>query len=302
MEEQKVGWLAPLKQIYEQKYKLLMFITIGLLIFSLGVLGAQKLRTGEFISKDVTLKGGLMITVQTDRQLDTDALGLQISKELGVSANVKSLTALAGQLVGYTFEIEKVDSKTALAAVEKVTGIPSNTYTVEESSSTLSESFLKSVVKAIIIAFAFMSITVFAYFRLPFRSFAVILAGFSDLIETIAFMQIFGIKLSTGGIAALLMLIGYSVDADILLSARVLKQQHASVMGAVYSSIKTGLTMQVTAIAALAVLYVATPAALLKQISIILIIGLSVGMLNAWIQNAGLLRWYLEWKAKHGHA
>ncbi len=291
--------MEKLKQIYEQKYKLLMFITIGLLLFSLGVLGYQKLTVGEFIKKDVTLKGGLLITVQTDKEFDTDELAKEMSAALGTTANVKSLTALAGQRVGYTFEIEKsagnyVDE--AKKYVESITGIPSDTYTIEESSSTLSESFLKSVIKAIIIAFVFMSIVVFAYFRLPFRSFAVILAGFSDLIETIAFMQIFGIKLSTGGIAALLMLIGYSVDADILLSARVLRQQHASVMAAVYSSIKTGLTMQVTAIAALAVLYIATPAALLKQISIILIIGLSVGMLNAWIQNAGLLRWYLEWK------
>ncbi len=298
---EKVGWLAPIKQVYEQKYKLLMFITIGLLIFSLGVLAYQKATTGEFIKKDVSLKGGLLITIQTDKEFDTDILENQVTAELGVSANVESLTALGGQLVGYSFEIEKTDSKAALAAIEKITGVPSNTYTVEESSSALSESFFRSVVKSIVIAFVFMSAMVFIYFKLPFRSFAVILAGFSDLIETIAFMQIFGIKLSTGGVAALLMLIGYSVDADILLSARVLKQQHASTMDAIYGSIKTGLMMQITAVAALTVLYIATPAAMLKQISIILIIGLCVGMLNAWIQNAGLLRSYLEWKKEHGN-
>ena len=298
----KSSFLEPLKQVYETKYKLLMFITIGLLIFSLGVLAYQKATTGEFIQKDVSLKGGLMVQLQTDRQFDTEQLAGQISKELGVTANVKSLSALAGQPLGYTIELEKTNSKTALAAIEKITGVPSSTYTVEESSSALSESFFRSVVKSIVIAFVFMSAMVFLYFKLPFRSFAVILAGFSDLIETIALMQIFGIKLSTGGVAALLMLIGYSVDADILLSARVLKQQHTSTMDAIYSSIKTGLTMQITAIAALAVLYIATPAAMLKQISIILIIGLCVGMLNAWIQNAGLLRIYLDWRKEHGRA
>ena len=298
-EPPKSSFLEPLKQVYEKKYKLLMFITIGLLIFSLGVLAYQKATTGEFIQKDVSLKGGLLITIQTDKEFDTDKLENQITAELDVSTNVESLTALAGQPLGYTIELEKTDSKAALAAIEQITGVPSGTYTVEESSSALSESFFKSVVKSIVIAFIFMSAMVFVYFRLPFRSFAVILAGFSDLIETIAFMQIFGIKLSTGGVAALLMLIGYSVDADILLSARVLKQQHTSTMDAIYSSIKTGLTMQITAVAALAVLYIATPAAMLKQISIILIIGLCIGMLNAWIQNAGLLRWYLTWR-QHG--
>ncbi len=299
-QQPKQSWLAPIKRVYEQKYKLLMLITIGLLIFSLGVLGYQKATTGEFIQKDVSLKGGLIITIQTDREFNTDKLAQDVSIALGTTANAKSLTALGGQKIGYTIEIEKNSAgnyaEEAKKTIEQITGIPSNTYTVEESSSALSESFFKSVVKSIIIAFIFMSVTVLIYFRLPFRSFAVILAGFSDLIETIAFMQIFGIKLSTGGVAALLMLIGYSVDADILLSARVLKQQHASTLDAIYGSIKTGLTMQATSIVALVVLYLATPAALLRQISIILIIGLCIGMLNAWIQNAGLLRIYLEWK------
>ena len=290
---------AKLKDLYENHYKQLMIITILFLVLSLGVLGYSKLATGEFVKKDVTLKGGLMLTIKTDQQFSTDELALKIEKDLKTTATVKSLTALAGQPIGYTIEIEPVDKELLLQTVEQETGIPRAMYSIEESSSTLSEAFFKSTVKAIIIAFIFMSIVVFAYFRLPFRSFAVILAGFSDLIETIALMQIFGIKLSTGGVAALLMLIGYSVDADILLSARVLKQKHDSVLDAIYSAIKTGVTMQVTAIAALVVLYLVTPAALLRQISIILIIGLCVGIMNAWIQNAGLLRWYLEWRAKH---
>ena len=300
MEEQKAGWLAPLKKVYENKYKHLMIITILLLVFSLGVLGFQKITTGEFIKKDVSLKGGILVTIKTEQQFDTKHIEDELQKSLGISSSVKSLTALAGQPVGYAVEIEKADNDKTISELEKITGVPRDTYTVEESSATLSAAFFKSTVKAIALAFVFMSVVVLIYFRLPFRSFAVILAGFSDLIETIAFMQIFGIKLSIGGVAALLMLIGYSVDADILLSSRVLKQHHATVLGAVYSSIKTGLTMQATSIAALVVLYLVTPAALLKQISIILIIGLLVGMLNAWVQNAGLLRWYLEWKGKHG--
>ncbi|MEK6807518.1 MAG: protein translocase subunit SecF [Nanoarchaeota archaeon] len=293
---------AQLNNVYEKHYKQLIIITIIFLVFSLGVLGHSKLTTGEFVKKDVTLKGGLMLTIKTEQQFNVEDLAQKIEKDMKTSATVKSLTAMAGQPIGYTIEIEPVDKDLLLQTVEKETGIPRAMYSIEESSSALSDAFFKSTIKAIIIAFVFMSIVVFAYFRLPFRSFAVIFAGFSDLIETIALMQIFGIKLSTGGVAALLMLIGYSVDADILLSARVLKQQHASVLDAIYSAIKTGITMQVTAIAALLVLYLVTPAALLRQISIILIIGLCVGIMNAWIQNAGLLRWYLEWRAKHGHS
>ncbi|MBI2040942.1 MAG: protein translocase subunit SecF [DPANN group archaeon] len=296
-EPPKSSFLEPLKQVYEQKYKLLMFITIGLLIFSLGVLAHQKATTGEFIQKDVSLKGGLIITVQTDKELDIDGLELNLSKVLGVSVDVKSLSALAGQRLGYTIEIEKLSQDKVKAEVEKLTGVPSATYTIEESSSALSDAFFKSIVKALFAAFVFMSIVVFVYFRVPAPSLAVILAAASDLIGTVAFMQLLNIKLSGAGVAALLMLIGYSVDTDILLSTRVLRGSKP-LMEEVYSSLKTGITMQATAIAALAVLYFVAPAATLRQISVILIIGLILDVFNTWIQNVGLLRMYLEWKKK----
>lgn len=295
MESQKPGLLAGIKQIYEQKYKLLMLITIGLLFFSLGVLAYQKYNTGEFIKKDVSLKGGLIITVQTDKEFDVDGLKAKLETALGVSVDVKSLSALAGQRLGYTIEVEKLSQDKVKAEVEKLTGVPSAEYTIEESSSTLSEAFFKSIVKALFAAFIFMSIVVFIYFRVPAPSLAVILAAFSDLIGTIAVMQILNIKLSGAGVAALLMLIGYSVDTDILLSTRVLRGTKP-LMEEVYSSLKTGITMQATAMAALIVLYFVAPAATLRQISIILIIGLVFDVLNTWIQNVGILRMYLEWK------
>lgn len=289
--------IEKIKQIYENKYKQLMVITILLLLFSIGVLGYTKITTGEFIKKDVSLKGGLLVTIKTDKQFDTKFLESQIEKSLGISSNVKSLTALAGQSVGYVIEIEQADKEKVLQALEELTGVEKETFTIEESSPAISKAFFKSTIKAIIIAFVFMSIVVFFYFRIPIPSLAVIFAAFSDLIGTLAFMQLFGIKLSTAGVAALLMLIGYSVDTDILLSTRLLKRS-GQLMDSVYSSIKTGLTMQTTAIAALTVLYIVTPAALLRQISIILIIGLILDIFNTWIQNVGILKWYLERKGK----
>jgi len=60
----------------------------------------------------------------------------------------------------------------------------------------------------------------------------VILAAVSDIISTIAVTNLLGLKMSTAGIAALLMLIGYSVDTDILLTTKVLKTTTAIAMNA----------------------------------------------------------------------
>ena len=78
---------------------------------------------------------------------------------------------------------------------------------------------------ALIIAFIGMAIVVFVSFRTFVPSCAVVLSAFADMVMTAAMMNVVGIQLSLGTTAALLMLIGYSVDSDILLTTRVLKRQ-----------------------------------------------------------------------------
>jgi preprotein translocase subunit SecF len=105
-----------------------------------------------------------------------------------------------------------------------------------------------------------------------------------------------GVKISTAGIAAFLMLIGYSVDTDILLTIRVLKRKEGTVNERIISSIKTGMTMTITAIASTLVVLIFSRSEVLTQIMLILFIGLMADLVNTWIQNVAILKWYLERK------
>ena len=157
--------------------------------------------------------------------------------------------------------------------------------------------------QALVISFIGMAIVVFLLFRSFVPSFAVILSAFSDIIIAVAFMRVAGIELSLGTLAALLMLIGYSVDSDILLTNRVIKRR-GTVEEKVSRAMQTGITMTTTTLAALAVMYVVstfsyliipsfTQITLLSQISIVLIAGLFADIMNTWLLNTGILRWYV---------
>src|SRR3990167_918056 len=123
------------------------------------------------------------------------------------------------------------------------------------------------------------------YLKTSIPSIAVILAAFSDIVVTIAIVNLLGIKISTAGIAAFLMLIGYSVDTDILLSTRVLKRKSGTVLDGVYSAVKPGLTMTFTTIVAVTVGLIFSKSEVLSQIMLIILIGLIVDLVNTWIQN-----------------
>ena len=110
----------------------------------------------------------------------------------------------------------------------------------------------------------------------------------------LALMDILGIRISAAGIAAFLMLIGYSVDTDILLSTRLLKRKEGQLSERIASAFKTGITMTLTTIAAVIVALIVSDSEVISQIMLIILIGLVVDIINTWIQNLGLLRWYLK--------
>lgn len=150
-----------------------------------------------------------------------------------------------------------------------------------------------------IILLAFVITLIFIYIKYSTPSFAVMSCAFADIIMTLAVIDIIGMKISGAGIVAFLMLIGYSVDTDILLTTRVLKRRGTTVNSEIFSSFKTGITMTLTAIAAIAValIFVYSYHTALNQIFTILLIGLSFDLLNTWVTNTSLIKWFVESKS-----
>jgi preprotein translocase subunit SecF len=149
----------------------------------------------------------------------------------------------------------------------------------------------------LILILAIMFFLIYIYLKNSIPSIAIILSAFGDIVMTLAVVNFFEIQISTAGIVAFLMLIGYSVDTDILLTTRVLLRKK-SANQEMFDAFKTGTTMTMTSIAAIAVaLFVVSPfGSVLNQIFTILLIGLFFDLINTWITNASIIKWYVETK------
>jgi preprotein translocase subunit SecF len=135
---------------------------------------------------------------------------------------------------------------------------------------------------------------VFLLFRTFIPSIAVILSAFSDLAIPIAVMNLLGIELTLGTVAALLMLIGYSVDSDILLNNHILRRRGGFYESA-YRARRTGVTMTLTSISAMVVMTITATLfgiPLLPEIGLVLVIGLTADLMNTYLLNMSLLRYY----------
>lgn len=292
-----------LLNIYDKQYKKLLIIPIALLILAIIQIGIQTATTGDFVNKGVSLKGGSVITLF--KVIDPAELQSILNERLpGTDISVRTITE-SGQTTGLIIESAAQSSEEItpiLAILKERISLTPDDYTTEITGSSIGSDFFRQTFTALLIAFILMSIVVFAYFRTPVPSAAVVLAAFSDMVITVAGFNLTGMNLTPAGIAALLMLIGYSVDTDILLTSRVLRNHEGTVLDRTLGAMKTGMIMTSTTIAAVVVALIATNNDSIRQIMVILLIGLIADIINTWVQNAAILRIYMERKHAHTNA
>ncbi|MCC7573000.1 MAG: protein translocase subunit SecF [Candidatus Methanofastidiosum sp.] len=263
-------------------YKKLIVFPLILVLVSVIILSTVGVNLG------VDLRGGTLATVQGVKY--TPEIQDYLITNLGDS-NIKVRSIFSPLTEGFVVETgPDVDSARLISLLNQ--RYPDVAISVQNIGPSLGASFLKQGTQAILFAFLFMAIVVFIAFRMPIPSAAVVFAALSDMLIALAFMSIAGIELSRYTIAAVLMLIGYSVDTDILLTARVVKEKGDDINERVRSAMRTGLTMSVTTLAALTALFIFSTSEVLDDIAIVLIFGLIGDLVMTWLFNAGILKWY----------
>ena len=172
-----------------------------------------------------------------------------------------------------------------------------------EVSASLSAKFLEKARDIVIISTIVVSIVVFIIFRTFVPSLAVLLGAAADVIIALGAMGLFGIPLTLASFAALLMLVGFSLDTDVLLTMRVIKRKEGEPRQRAYDAMKTGMTMSMALILSFACLFILASVTHINtyyEISTVAIAGLLGDLVATWLLNAIMVLWYLERGGKTG--
>lgn len=285
------------KNWYDKKYKILLLPPVILFVICIIYLFNFYSANGDFIYKDSSLSGGTTITINAD--IDAEALENFLEQTIS-DVHIRTITDIStGKHIAIVID-SAATPEILKPEIEKFLDyqLSAENSNIEFSGPSLGQNFYKQLVTAIIISFILMSLVIFVLFRTFIPSLAVIFAALTDIIMTLAIVDILGVRLSAAGIAAFLMLIGYSVDTDILLTTRVLKKREGSVNQRIYGAFKTGIFMTLTGLAAVfPTFFIVTglPDSF-RQIFLILAIGLCADIINTWLTNASIIKWYADVK------
>lgn len=274
-------------------YRPLLAIPILMMVLAAGILLYNYSQTGEWFQRSIDLKGGTMLSIRTDSPQDLGLIEESLSQQFGQVA-VRELRSFSGFSLSVQVEsgVDVGEVKSSLEAL----GVDTSDTSVETVGPSLGESFWLQAQISIVVAFILMGIIVFVIFRTLVPSAAVILAAVSDIIVALALMQLLSIELSLASLAALLMLIGYSIDTNILLTTRVIRTQEDSVAARTRGAFKTGMTMTLTTLSVMTAIILTTTSPVLFAIASVLFLGLVADVVNTWMMNATIIRWYAERK------
>ncbi|UPV75266.1 protein translocase subunit SecF [Halorussus limi] len=251
---------------------------------------------GWYVFTGAPVRLGMEFTGGTELRVQTSTPPSEISSAFATEASVTPVrTADNTYIVTFPPGAEDIADQ-ARNNLQPVQGqsTADMVKSVQGTSASFGESTQRLALMGVGLAFVGMSILVFLMFRSFVPSIAVVISAFSDIVIPLALMNLLGIPLSLGTVAALLMLIGYSVDSDILLNNHILRRS-GDFYESTHRAMRTGVTMTVTSLSAMAVMALVAwifGIDLLRDIGIVLVLGLATDLMNTYMLNLSLLRWY----------
>ncbi len=223
---------------------------------------------------------------------DADAVEIAIENLLGYNVDVDIVEN--GLDIGTNNKLGGNETLLVKSMFLSKFGIPENSVTVESRGATITSIYSAQAVKAMIGAFVAMGIIIFIAFRRRITVGAILLAVGLDLLGVLGCMALFRVELSLASVAGLLMLIGYAVDTNILLTTRVLKRVGGEPREQVVDAMHTGLMMSGSTLTPLFALNLLTTAPQLYELTAVLIFGIIIDIFNTWFLNAAIIMRHAE--------
>lgn len=267
----------------------LIAIPLALMIF-LGAIVIVTIAFGAFpMSRD--FKGGSLIRMRGEN-LPASTIELAVGNFLGGSADADLIEN--GLDIRTDNALDDVGKLLVKEMLSEQFGISEDAVTIETMGPTITSIYSEQARNAMIGAFVAMGIIIFIAFRRPISIGSILLAVGLDMLGVLGCMALFGVELSLASIAGLLMLIGYAVDTNILLTTRVLKRVGGEPREQVVDAMRTGLMMSASTLIPLSALNLLTTSPQLYQLTAVLIFGIIIDIFNTWFLNAAIISRYAE--------
>lgn len=221
--------------LIEKHYKKILVFSITLLVLAIVYLLYRFLVLGNIVELSVEIKGGYLITFP---RLISESEVESILKNLGIEDY--NIYVSGGNIYVET----SAKNITEFLETLKEKNISEEIITVQEFSSYIGEIILKQLITLFIISTILVCIFIILRFRKKQPVLGILLVILWDFVFTLTLINLFGFKLGFIGIVALLGILGFAIDNNIVLATNVFQEKELSFNDRIKISLKVGLLME----------------------------------------------------------
>lgn len=278
-------------------------ISAAVIIAGFVFMGVNKSQTGNSLNYSLEFLGGTSTNVTFNEDMSIEELDetvVPVIEEISKDPNVQTQKVQGTNEVIFKTKTLTVEQRQELnAALAEQFGVNEETITAETISSTVSSEMRSGAILAVLVAVICMLIYVWFRFKDVRFGASSVLALVHDVLVVLAFYAIVKVSVGNTFIACMLTIVGYSINATIVIFDRVrenmqLEGSKADLKNLVNKSISQTLTRSIftslTTFIMVAVLYVLGVSSI-KEFALPLMAGIACGAYSS-VCLAGAM-WYL---------
>ena len=212
------------------KKKVFFIISLVLIIGGFAVMGAGAAGGRGAFSYSLEFEGGTSTTVEFDKDYTIDEIDadiVPIVEDVTGDANVQTQkVAGSKQVIIKTKTLDLATREALNQAMEDNFGVDASTITAENISSTISSEMRKDAIIAVIAATICMLIYIWFRFKDIRFAASAVTALLHDVLVVLAFYAVSRISVGNTFIACMLTIVGYSINATIVIFDRIREELH----------------------------------------------------------------------------
>jgi preprotein translocase subunit SecF len=161
----------------------------------------------------------------------------------------------------------------------------------------ISQAYLRGAMWAILFAFIAMFVILLLVFRHKIVGMMLLCVGL-NMVWALGGLALLQFQFSLASLTGFLLMIGFSVDTNILLTTHVLKRVGGEPRERMATAMRTGFTITGTTLATMICINILVTNPAITQLATVLTFGLAGDLFNTWFLNSGALIWYMEHQKK----
>lgn len=281
----------------ENNYKKFLLLSISLFAIFIGIILFNYFKYGYIINKSITISGGYVTLINNNYNLTNTEIQNILNQ-----MNITDYILYSTPNIIYIESRDQINRTLLINLLNQYYNIsiqPSD-ISIQQYSSLVGDLIFNQFLFFVILAMILAAFVIFIAFRVSNTTLNIISTILFDIIGLLAILSTTKYPIGANGFIAMLMILGFAIDNNVVLSTNMIKEKDKPFIERVKMSFRVGMLMEIIALYTLLLLYFIVPDPSVNEFAFVLSTATILDLIYYLIGNIPLYKYFEAKKEQEG--